>query len=51
MITLVLQISLSVFYINEGAELIFYQHHFKVLDADEYAKKFMETNPELFPKA
>jgi hypothetical protein len=33
-----------------GAELVFYQHHFKIVDADDYAKKFMETNPELFPQ-
>jgi hypothetical protein len=43
------KISILVLYFDAGAELVFYQHHFKVVDADEYAKKFMETNPELFP--
>jgi hypothetical protein len=34
---------------NAGSELVFYQHHFKIVGADEYAKKFMDANPELFP--
>ncbi|KAI8926800.1 hypothetical protein BC831DRAFT_455064 [Entophlyctis helioformis] len=33
-----------------GAELVFYQHHFVVTGADEYALKFMDLNPELFPQ-
>ncbi|KAJ3323163.1 EF-hand domain-containing member C2 [Boothiomyces sp. JEL0866] len=33
-----------------GAELVFYEHHFKINGADEYALKFMDSNPLLFPK-
>ncbi|KAJ3275338.1 EF-hand domain-containing member C2 [Terramyces sp. JEL0728] len=33
-----------------GAELVFYEHHFKINGADEYAFKFMDANPLLFPK-
>eukprot|EP00842_Homolaphlyctis_polyrhiza_P003604 jgi/Hompol1/4244/HPOL_003525-RA len=36
------------FYI--GADLVFYQHHFVVTGADEYAVKFMALNPNLFPQ-
>ncbi|KAI8916212.1 hypothetical protein EDD86DRAFT_186173, partial [Gorgonomyces haynaldii] len=36
------------FYI--GAELVFYNHHFILKDADEYAIKFMKGNPALFPR-
>ncbi|KAK6091135.1 hypothetical protein BDEG_24632 [Batrachochytrium dendrobatidis JEL423] len=32
-----------------GADLIFYNHHFVVIGADDYAIKFMDVNPELFP--
>ncbi|KAJ3372004.1 EF-hand domain-containing member C2 [Kappamyces sp. JEL0680] len=35
------------FYID--AELVFFQHHFLITGADEYALKFMDANPELFP--
>lgn len=38
----------SDFYID--AELAFFQHHFLITGADEYALKFMDSNPELFPK-
>ncbi|KAJ2997203.1 EF-hand domain-containing member C2 [Globomyces sp. JEL0801] len=35
------------FYI--GAELVFFQHHFLITGADEYAVKFMDLNANLFP--
>ncbi|TPX63615.1 hypothetical protein SpCBS45565_g06487 [Spizellomyces sp. 'palustris'] len=33
-----------------GAELVFFHHPFILTDADEYALKFMQSHPELFPK-
>lgn len=35
------------FYMN--AELLFYQHCFVIIGADEYAKKFMADHPSYFP--
>ncbi|KAL2913595.1 hypothetical protein HK105_206897 [Polyrhizophydium stewartii] len=32
-----------------GGELVFYQHHFVITGADEYAVKFMDLNPQIFP--
>ena len=33
-----------------GAELTFYNHTFVIFGADEYAIKFMDQHPEIFPK-